>query len=143
MSDIVLYGSPVCGMVPRVLEVLNRAQASYQYVDISKDAEARERVREINSGFESVPTLEFPDGSTLTEPTLQELEQKLAALGLEIPTSSWSHWLVPLLVSPVLRIVALGSALVGLVVGEAWLLVLGLTVLVLSLAVGWWHKRTR
>ena len=140
-EQIVLYGTPACGMVPRVFEVLDRFQASYQYVDISQDAGARERVIEINNGFASVPTLEFPDGSILTEPSQRELEEKLAALGLEAPSLSWSQRLAPFLESPLLRIVALGLALLGLVVGEIWLLALGLAVLILSLAFGWWRKR--
>ena len=37
MSDkIMLYGSPVCGMVPPVRRVLDRAGASYEYIDIRK-----------------------------------------------------------------------------------------------------------
>ena len=142
MSDkIMVYGSPVCGMVPPVRGVLDRAGASYEYIDISRDAEARQRVREINEGLESVPTLEFPDGSTLTEPTLRELEQKLAALGLQARPLTWSHRLAPLLESPALRVVAIGLALVGLLGREPWLLILGAAILVLSLLAGWWRKR--
>ena len=141
LEKTVVYGTPVCGMVPQVFSVLDRAQAPYQYVDISKDAEARQRVREINDGFESVPTLEFPDGSTLTEPSLRELETKLADLGLVAPPLSWSDRLALLLESQVLRFVALGLALIGFVARVPWLLIAGLVVLVLSLVVGWWRKR--
>ena len=60
MSEkIMLYGTPLCGMVPPVRGVLDRAGASYEYIDISQDDVARQRVREINEGLESVPTLEF------------------------------------------------------------------------------------
>ena len=50
---------------------------------------ADRRVREINRGFESVPTLAFPDGSTLTEPTAGELSAKLVELGYEFAPSTW------------------------------------------------------
>ena len=106
MSKIVLYGTPVCGMVPQVFSVLDRVQVPYQYVDIAKDAGARQRVREINEGLESVPTLEFPDGSTLTEPLQRELEIKLTDLGFKAPPPSWTDRLALLLESQVLRIVA-------------------------------------
>jgi mycoredoxin len=142
MSEkIMVYGSPVCGMVPPVRGVLDRAGASYEYIDISRDAEARQRVQVINDGLESVPTLEFPDGSTLTEPSLRELEEKLAALGLQALPQTRSDRLALRLESPALRVVAIGLALVGLLGREPWLLILGAAILVLSLAAGWWRKR--
>jgi mycoredoxin len=142
MSDkIMFYGTPVCGMVPPVRGVLDRAGASYEYVDISRDTEARQRVREINKGVESVPTLEFPDGDTLTEPSLRELEEKLAALGLEAHSQTSSNRLAPLLESPVLLVVAIGLALVGLLGREPWLVILGIVIVALSLVAGWLRKR--
>ena len=56
---------------------LDRAGINYAYVNIRQDEAARARVREINGGCESVPTLVFPDGSTLTEPSTSLLNQKL------------------------------------------------------------------
>jgi mycoredoxin len=141
MSEkIMFYGSPVCGMVPQVRGILDRAGASYEYVDISRDDEARQRVREINEGLESVPTLEFPDGDTLTEPTLRELEGKLAVLGLEVPPLTRTSQLAPLLESATLRVAAISLALVGLIFREPWIVILGAVILVLSLAIGWWQR---
>lgn len=57
---------------------LDELGIAYSYVDIHLDANARLRVRRINHGCESVPTLVFPDGSTLTEPSVPELQQRLA-----------------------------------------------------------------
>lgn len=69
-------------MVPPVLHALEAAQVSYEYIDIRRDdGEGRVIVREINHGNESVPTLVFPDGSTLTEPSLGALRNKLAQSG--------------------------------------------------------------
>jgi mycoredoxin len=142
MSErILLYGRPNCGMVSSVRSVLEGASASYQYIDISQDAEARRRVQEINDGFESVPTLEFSDGSTLTEPAARDLEKKLAALGLQVDTPSEDPRLVLLLESSVLRIAAIGMVLVGLLGRIYWLLILGAAILALSLVAGWWRKR--
>jgi hypothetical protein len=50
--------------------------------------EARERVKTINHGYESVPTLIFPDGSTLTEPSAGELRRKLQGMGYTVPITS-------------------------------------------------------
>jgi mycoredoxin len=144
MSEkIMFYGSPVCGMVPPVRGVLDRVGATYEYVDISRDDVARQRVRDINEGLESVPTLEFPDGDTLTEPALRELEEKLAALGLRPRPQTWSDRLALLLESPALFVVAIGLALVGLLGRQPWLVILGVAILILSLVAGWWRKGKR
>ena len=37
------------------------------------------------NGYESVPTLVFPDGSTLTEPTNGGLQAKLGEMGYTVP----------------------------------------------------------
>jgi mycoredoxin len=69
-------------MVPYARDYLDRVNIRYDYVDIYQDQQARERVRQINRGYESVPTIIFPDGSTLTEPTARELEAKLKEAGI-------------------------------------------------------------
>ncbi|MBE2223234.1 MAG: hypothetical protein IAF02_16955 [Anaerolineae bacterium] len=82
---IILYGTPTCPMVLPISGILRRAKAPYVYVDISKDADAKEIVRTINNGNESVPTLVFPDKTTLTEPSRSELQAKLLDYGFEDP----------------------------------------------------------
>jgi mycoredoxin len=51
-----------------------------QQISIDGDPEARSQVMTINNGYASVPTLIFPDGTTLTEPSFRQLRTKL---GLE------------------------------------------------------------
>ena len=48
----------------------------YDRVLIEGDEEATEFVLKINKGFRSVPTIVFPDGSVLVEPSWQELKAK-------------------------------------------------------------------
>ncbi|MDJ0756977.1 MAG: glutaredoxin domain-containing protein [Ardenticatenaceae bacterium] len=83
-QKIIMYGRPGCLMVRPVSRVLNKAEAEFEYVDIWKDPEGRQVVQRINNGNESVPTLVFPDGSTLTEPGEFLLRQKLKSLGYDI-----------------------------------------------------------
>jgi mycoredoxin len=45
-------------------------------VDIEQDDEAAAFVESVNDGYRSVPTLLFPDGSVLVEPTVSELEER-------------------------------------------------------------------
>ena len=87
-QKIILYGHPVCAMVYSVRGMLTRSGAEFEYVDIYQDAEGRTRVREINRGYESVPTLVFPDGGTLTEPSSGEINAKLQSLGYDVPLSA-------------------------------------------------------
>ena len=78
---ITVYGTPWCGDCKRALRVLDQHQARYHYVDIAVDDGARSYVEQVNRGFQSVPTIVFPDGSVLVEPSSSALTQKLAALG--------------------------------------------------------------
>lgn len=56
----------------------------YRWVDIDMDKEARSLVEKINNGYRSVPTIVFPDGSILVEPSDVKLAEKL---GVEPPDS--------------------------------------------------------
>jgi len=88
-DKIIVYGHPACPGVPPVRALLWRSGAAFAYINIYQDIAARQHVREINSGYESVPTLVFPDGSTLTEPSIGELKRKLESLGYRVPLSAW------------------------------------------------------
>lgn len=79
-QPITVYGTPWCGDCKRALRVLDQHQASYQYVDIEADDTARSYVEQVNRGYRSVPTILFPDGSVLVEPSSAMLAQKLASL---------------------------------------------------------------
>lgn len=84
-AAIIVYGHATCPGVPPVKLMLKQADIPYTYVDIHQDSAAREQVRQINNGYESVPTLVFPDGSTLTEPSGQALGRKLKEMGYHVP----------------------------------------------------------
>jgi mycoredoxin len=52
----------------------------YDWIDIANDEKARAYVEQVNRGNRSVPTIVFPDGSVLVEPSNVELEKKLTSL---------------------------------------------------------------
>jgi mycoredoxin len=54
---------------------------TYQWVDIYRDAKGRAFVESVKDGKLSVPTLRFPDGSVLVEPSISELAERL---GIEV-----------------------------------------------------------
>lgn len=60
-----------------VKEYLARSQIPYQWLDIEKDSEAREMVESSSDGRPQLPTVFFPDGSTLVAPDLSTLADKV------------------------------------------------------------------
>ena len=87
-NQIIVYGHQFCGMVPTVKRILKAANAPHKYLDITLHAEASRHVAAINNGNYSVPTLVFPDKSTLTEPTPAILLNKLESLGYSIDSKA-------------------------------------------------------
>ena len=90
MSDeITVYGHLTCPGIGPVKGLLAQSKVKFEYVDIHQDSAAAARVRAINNGNESVPTLVFPDGSTLTEPSVGELKAKLESMGYNVGSVAW------------------------------------------------------
>ena len=129
---VVLYGTPACPMIPAVRARLERAGASFDYVDILRDHQVRERVRQINRGYESVPTLVFPDGSTLTEPSAQQLTAKLRDQGYEVSSSPLPGGIRRAMGHPVALSLGAVVLLVALASGTVWLAAIGLTMLAMA-----------
>jgi mycoredoxin len=97
LDAIIVYGHPACPALWPVKGLLTRSKVKFEYIDIHQDSAAAARVRAINNGNESVPTLVFPDGSTLTEPTVGELRSKLESLGYKVGLGAWligNIWLI-------------------------------------------------
>jgi mycoredoxin len=79
-ARITLYGTSWCSDCRRALRVLDQHQITYQYINIERDDAARRYVEQVNNGNQSVPTIVFPDGSIMVEPSSSALAQKLASL---------------------------------------------------------------
>ena len=78
MSDkITVYGAPWCPDCRRAKQFLGEMRVPYQWIDIDGDAAAADIVREKNDGKQIIPTIIFPDGSFLVEPSNSEIAQKL------------------------------------------------------------------
>ena len=76
-SVIVCYATGWCGSSIRARRLLDKHQVSYRWIDIDQDPEACAFVEEVNNGYRSVPTIVFPDGSILVEPSSAELLEKI------------------------------------------------------------------
>ena len=79
-TKIMVYGTSWCGDCFRVRSYLNRNRIDYQWVYIDRDNAGEALVLRLNRGMRSVPTIIFPDGDVLVEPSTTELRCKLSSL---------------------------------------------------------------
>jgi mycoredoxin len=87
MSEkVIVYTSSYCLHSRAVVRLLKKNDITAEIISIDGDHEAREKVMSLNNGYASVPTLIFPDGTQLTEPSSSELRAKLG-----IPQASLSE----------------------------------------------------
>ena len=77
---LVLYSTSWCGYCHRLKSQFDREGIAYEVVDIEADQAAAEFVGNVNGGNHTVPTVAFPDGSTLTNPSIIDVKQRIAAL---------------------------------------------------------------
>jgi mycoredoxin len=77
MEQIKMYGTKWCPDCARAKRVFDKLKVVYEWHNIEEEPEAAAYVEKVNGGFKSVPTIVFPDGSVLVEPSNQELEKKL------------------------------------------------------------------
>lgn len=76
---LTMYTTSWCGYCVRLKHLLDREGIDYAEVNIEQDETAAERVMQVNGGNRTVPTLVFPDGTALTNPTPAQVKEKLAA----------------------------------------------------------------
>ena len=74
---IEIYGTRWCGDCPRAKRLMDKYSVTYNWTDIDEHPEFQDLVKSINNGRNVVPTIVFPDGSSLSEPSDSELMKKL------------------------------------------------------------------
>ncbi len=79
VSELTMYTTVWCGFCWRLKAQLDRAGIGYHEVDIERDPEAAAFVASANGGNRTVPTVRLPDGSTLTNPSIDQVTSALAA----------------------------------------------------------------
>ncbi len=77
MDQITVYGAPWCPDCRRSKAFLQEQRIPFTWVDIDTDAEGLRFVEELQGGGRTIPTIMFPDGSHLLEPSNTELAEKL------------------------------------------------------------------
>jgi mycoredoxin len=75
--SIVMYTTAWCGDCRRAKRMFAALGVPYTEVNIEHDPQAADLVQRLNGGMQRVPTILFPDGERLTEPSNQALEARL------------------------------------------------------------------
>lgn len=78
-AELVMYSTTWCGYCRRLKSMLSREGIAFREVDIEHDEAAAAYVQGVNGGNQTVPTVQFPDGSALTNPSIAQIKDKLAA----------------------------------------------------------------
>ena len=77
---LTMYSTPWCGYCHRLKSQLDREGIAYDVVDIEQDPAAAEYVMSVNGGNQTVPTMKFDDGSAMTNPSIVQVKEHLAAI---------------------------------------------------------------
>jgi mycoredoxin len=76
-QKIVMYGKDWCRDCHSAKHWFAIHGIAYEYINIEKDEQAAAYMLKVNGGIGRVPTIIFPDGSFLIEPTAHELDAKV------------------------------------------------------------------
>jgi mycoredoxin len=76
---LTVYSTTWCGYCVRLKKMLDREGIRYAEVNIEEDEAAAEFVENVNGGNRTVPTVVFADGTALTNPSIDQVKQALAA----------------------------------------------------------------
>ena len=78
-SQIVMYSTTWCSDCRRAKKFFDKQKVNYIDVDIEEDEKGRDFIMELNDGNRVVPTIVFPDGDVLYEPSTKALKEKVNA----------------------------------------------------------------
>ena len=79
-GQLIMYTTPWCGFCRNLKKQLARDGIEMTEVDIEQDPAAAEFVMSVNGGNQTVPTVVFPDGTTLVNPSAAQVRERLAAV---------------------------------------------------------------
>jgi mycoredoxin len=79
-QPLTMYTTTWCAFCRRLKSQLARDGIQMAEIDIEQEPGAAEYVMSVNGGFQTVPTVVFPDGSALTNPSAAAVKQRLHEL---------------------------------------------------------------
>ncbi len=77
-GTITMFSTPWCGYCRRLKTGLDREGISYTEVDIEQHPTSADYVMSVNGGNQTVPTVIFPDGTSATNPSVAQVQLRLA-----------------------------------------------------------------
>jgi mycoredoxin len=81
-QPLTMYTTTWCAFCRRLKSQLARDGIEMVEVDIEQDPAAADYVMSVNGGFQTVPTIVFPDGSAMTNPSAAQVKQRLSELAV-------------------------------------------------------------
>lgn len=79
-GSLTMYTTTWCGYCRILKRQLDSAGIEYAEVNIEQVDGAATIVEQVNGGNQTVPTLVFADGSAMTNPSLRDVQGRLASL---------------------------------------------------------------
>jgi mycoredoxin len=79
-AGLTMYTTRWCAFCRRLKSQLARDGIEITEVDIEREPAAAEYVMSVNGGNQTVPTVVFPDGSALTNPSAAQVKERLGRL---------------------------------------------------------------
>lgn len=76
-KTITVYGADWCSDCKRSKRLLDSKNIEYTWVDLDNNEAALQTVKSLNQGKRIIPTIVFPNGDILVEPTDSQLSSKL------------------------------------------------------------------
>lgn len=77
-GSVTMFSTTWCGYCARLKQQLTKQGIALTEVNIEEVPGTADLVASVNGGNQTVPTLIFPDGSTATNPSLAEVQTRLA-----------------------------------------------------------------
>jgi mycoredoxin len=81
-QPLTMYTTTWCAFCKRLKRQLAADGIEMTEVDIEQDPAAADFVMSVNGGFQTVPTVVFPDGSALTNPSAAAVKERLQQLAV-------------------------------------------------------------
>ena len=79
-AQLTMYTTQWCDFCRRLKSQLARDGITMTEVDIERDPAAADYVMSVNGGNQTVPTVVFPDGSVLVNPSAAQVKKRMAEL---------------------------------------------------------------
>lgn len=76
-GSITMFSTEWCGYCKRLQKMLATTDIVVHEVNIEKTEGTAELVESLNGGNQTVPTVLFPDGTAATNPSLQEVKERV------------------------------------------------------------------